>query len=174
MNIFAVYDCPIKSAHALDDVRLRKMIVESTQILCNAVHMNDAIKVKPIGLYKPYNVNESTCIWARESKYNFKWVSQHLTALLQEYFYRFDKNHDTYHVAVKVIPFEDYFPNTEFTPFNRQFNKKRDNFDRLMEEKDVHKAYQLYLSEKWLEEIENGKIPTWTKRGGCEFFEVRK
>jgi len=34
MNIFATYDCPEKSAMVLDDRKLRKMCIETTQMMC--------------------------------------------------------------------------------------------------------------------------------------------
>lgn len=38
MNIFATDPCPIKSAQFLDDKRVIKMILESAQMLCTALH----------------------------------------------------------------------------------------------------------------------------------------
>ena len=45
MNIFATHDCPIESARWLDDKRLIKMILESAQLLCNALNHYNYLEV---------------------------------------------------------------------------------------------------------------------------------
>ena len=170
MNLFTISDNTKHCVQSLDDVLLRKTIVESAQMLSTAIQLNDKIKNKPEGLYKIYNANEEHNAWVRESKYNFKWTFYYLIDALNEYRYRFDKNHDTWRVAQLIPQYEDTFPNVSITPFPRKFNKEYENYDELMNMKDTFKAYKLYLATKWKKETADNKIPTWTKRDKPDFY----
>ena len=58
MNLFTISDNTQYCARNLDDVLLRKTIVEAAQMLSTAIIINDKIKDKPEGIYKKYNANE--------------------------------------------------------------------------------------------------------------------
>ena len=55
MNLFTISDNTQYCARNLDDVLLRKTIVEAAQMLSTAIIINDKIKDKPEGIYKKYN-----------------------------------------------------------------------------------------------------------------------
>lgn len=170
MNLFTISDNTKFCIQSLDDVLLRKTIVESAQMLSTAIHCNDNIKVKPDMIYKKYNANEEHNVWVRESKYNFKWTLFYLIDALNEYQYRFNKVHDTYKIAQIVAQYEDMFPNIDMTPFPRKFNKTYDNYKYLMNMSDTYLAYKQYLITKWNNETLDGKKPIWTKRNKPEFY----
>lgn len=95
MNIFFLSKDPIEAAQFQHDIHIRKMIVESAQLLCAAHHtLNpNADKSK---LYKLTHKNHPMAIWARSSSSNYEWLLNHLGALLNEFEYRFEKSHKTY------------------------------------------------------------------------------
>ena len=88
MNIFAVNECPVKSARDLCDQHIVKMPLESAQM----VSTNLAI----LGLrhqYKPCFQNHPCTIWARQSCENLNWLLSHGLALCYTYTIRFGKMH---------------------------------------------------------------------------------
>lgn len=170
MNLFTTSDNTKACVQALDDVLLGKTIIECAQMLSTAIHLNDKIKEKPEGIYKKYNANEEHNRWVRENKSNYKWATHYLLDGLEEFYYRFEKPHDTWNVAKIVIQYESAFEDGEMTPFTRKFSKETKNYDELMEMKNTFYAYQKYLSTKWQTKEEQGKAPVWTKRGAPEFY----
>lgn len=170
MNLFTISNNTKECVKNLDDVLLRKTIVESAQMLSTAIRMNEKIKEFPEQIYKKYNANEEHNVWVRESKYNFKWTFMYLMDALLEYQYRFGKVHDTFNIAKLLGQYEDYFPLVEMTPFTRKFNQSYDNYNELMEMTDTFKAYKTYLVTKWKFETEKGKAPIWTNREIPEFY----
>jgi len=60
MNIFAISADPIQCAQALDDKRLNKMIVETCQILCAALHLTNRGSQN---LYKAAYLRHPIVLW---------------------------------------------------------------------------------------------------------------
>jgi len=94
MNIFFLSEDPIESAQFQHDIHVRKMIVESAQLLCAAHHINGSSADKS-KIYKLTHKNHPMAIWVRSSSSNYEWLLDHLGALLDEFSYRFDKPHKT-------------------------------------------------------------------------------
>lgn len=93
MNIFYLHADPIKNAQLLHDVHLRKMIVETAQILSFAHHkVNSDVKDN---VYLPTHKNNPCMKWVCMSRGNYDWLIKYLKALLDEYEYRFEKEHKT-------------------------------------------------------------------------------
>jgi hypothetical protein len=77
MNIFVLDFDPFKCAWAHADVHVNKMILESCQLLSNAlVH----------GPYKRTHYNHPCSVWARQTRENYWWLSD-LTANLLDVYY---------------------------------------------------------------------------------------
>lgn len=106
MNIFALDSDPRLSAIWQHDRHVVKMTLETTQLLCTAVHLDSnfrALWVEAAGsalaewdsmLYKPIsNPNHPIAIWTRSTMGNFVWAIEHLNALIGEYHRRFPKRH---------------------------------------------------------------------------------
>jgi hypothetical protein len=98
VNIFVTDSDPVKSAQALDDVRLNKMILESVQMLSSALHINGLHKNKlPKTLkgepYKPTHTKHPCTIWVSVNRANYNWLLAHLKAMIEEYSYRTGKVH---------------------------------------------------------------------------------
>lgn len=96
MNIFYLDKDPQKAAEYQCDKHVVKMILETAQLLSTAHHVLDGedspIKDK---IYKKTHGNHPSAVWVRESLDNYLWAWDHLDALLNEYKYRYNKNHKT-------------------------------------------------------------------------------
>ncbi len=163
MNIFVVSPMPHVCAQALDDLRLNKMILETAQLLCGALHAFDSLagRLQRLELYKPTHMNHPCAIWVRMRTANYLWTRELFEELHAEYRHRFGRDHKTW------LKLHDEFVRCpgawtsmfERTPFvNCSLHK---------ECKDVFLAYQLTLVEKW---SMDKRPPKWTKRGAPWFF----
>lgn len=118
MNIFALDNCPIRSAQYAVDKHVIKMILESAQLLCTVHHTcpNDNISY-PAKFYKPTHRNHPCSIWVRESLANYKWLCAHAIALCDEYEYRYGKTHASLSVIEWCKENIPNIPDKELTPF---------------------------------------------------------
>lgn len=156
MNIFASSSCPVESARNLDDKRVRKLLVESCQML--SVH-NTGQKVM-----RPAFVNHPATKWVGEDPSHYNWLYRHLFALHSEFIYRFDK-------PSKLIDLLDFLapsPTTNLEP--KWFVKLTRDVSRGLDYThitDVHESYREYLVGKW----RSDKRPVfWTKRGAPKWL----
>jgi hypothetical protein len=138
MNIFVTSDCPIKSAAYLDDKRVVKMILESAQLLSNALYFSEMPEVAP---YKPTHVNHPCSVWVRESRANYLWLVDHFIALCDEYEARYNKLHACEKLTQVFVDNADKIIDGRLLPFKNCTPRK---------ELPVFLAYQLTLKEKWL------------------------
>ena len=111
MNIFFLDENPELAAQYLVDRHVVKMILESAQILSTAHRVCDGkqVTVSQNGrkikrwiledsvmescLYKSTHVNHPSVLWARQNSANYEWLFSHLLANLDEYKFRYGKNH---------------------------------------------------------------------------------
>jgi hypothetical protein len=90
MNIFVLDKDPSRIPSHYCDVHLRKMIVETAQLLCNA-HDVDAP-------YKRTHYNHPCSVWARTNVTNYLWLVSLGLWICAEYHTRTGKIHKTYDV----------------------------------------------------------------------------
>lgn len=141
MNVFATNACPVKSAQQLDNILVRKMIVESCQLLSVAHYAIDGTLVA----MKPTHQNHPSAKWTRQSKGNYLWLFEHFKALCSEYTHRTGKVHkSSEHIKnLSNLPVSiDAGAMTEI-PFVGP-----DEF-RMKSLSCVHGAYRIYLKSKW-------------------------
>lgn len=115
MNIFYLHEDPKQCAEWMVDRHVVKMILETAQLLSTAHRVLDGhlteqqvsingvhkkVKLWKLDnswrddtLYKATHINHPSAIWARKSLANYRWLYQHLEALLDEYTYRYGKTH---------------------------------------------------------------------------------
>lgn len=101
MNIFVTDTDPCVAAQNLCDRHVRKMVLETAQILCTVL--------KDHGLpYKPTHENHPCVLWAGASRWNFDWLLDHGTALGREFEFRFGKPHKSSEVieSCRYIEFD--------------------------------------------------------------------
>ena len=103
----------IKSAQSQDDLRVPKMTLETTQLLCSALNVLSGSQVTP---YKTAHKNHPSTIWARQSLANWLHLRRHGLALAKEYTLRFGKIHKCQEV-ISSLKFDSWlFPQLESTP----------------------------------------------------------
>ena len=115
MNIFALDNDPEKAAQFLGDKHIGKMLLESVQLLCTALHSINYSKPIP---YKPYNKNGRFVRWLLLSEENINWLVNHAKALANEYRFRFGKEHKSEQALKQIIPLDlNIFKRIERTQF---------------------------------------------------------
>lgn len=154
MNIFCTHYSPKISAYNLDDKRVIKMILESTQML-NIIR--DKLNLETIGYKTKGHRNHPCTIWAGESYQNYIWLYDHMIYLQEEYTKRYNKHHkcEEYNkILLKDIDRSpELFKKDELTNFA--------NCSLYKNEEDVIIAYRKTMLDKW----ENDKrIPTWYRK----------
>lgn len=155
MNIFVTSKCPFASAANLDDKRVIKMVLESTQLLCTALRELGYQGTVP---YKNSHVNHPCSLWVRSALGNYRWLMYHTQGLLQEYTKRYGKTHacqDVFDSLPRDV--DNLFPSQEYTPFvNCASHQGYGLSFRHMT--DVPLAYRMYLTERWKTDT---RAPTW-------------
>lgn len=172
MNIFYLDTDPLKAAQAHYDIHVRKMIVESAQMLSTAHRVLDGhceIKLNKINrnmkvwvldnesneiLYKSTHVNHPCNIWIRESKDNYNYLLELFKGLLNEYTFRWGKIHATTKLLEYLSVLPKNIPYISSTPFRLTTNVK---INAKYKDRPVD-AYREYYS------VDKSKFNKYTKR----------
>lgn len=112
MNIFASNDSPLRSAKFLDDKRVVKMILESAQMLCTA-----AATHKVEVAYEPAFTDHPCTQWTMLNVGNYGWLLRHFQALLQEYTYRYHRQHKCETLLPSLVGARNAIPAGKRTEF---------------------------------------------------------
>jgi hypothetical protein len=168
MNIFMTSDCPWHSASKLDDARVNKMLLESTQMMAIAANVHHApdneLPINKAGLpYRTGGHRQHPCsVWVRENKSNYLWLLEHTIALWTERASRSStKNLQSFANITRCINLAKYIPDGARTvlPNCTTHHKHISN---------VYMAYQLEMIYKWNNPKLNRKtkkymFPKWNK-----------
>lgn len=159
MNIFVTDPCPKKSAQALDDKRVVKMILETAQMLSTVIRGLDQGYADAHGLYKKTHTGHPCVKWAGQSQDNYLWLLDHMRALLEEYTARFGKQHKSGSLLPALSAYAPSMPQGQgLMPFA--------NCTDFKHIPDVHEAYKQALMSKW----KNDKlVPRWTQSNQPEW-----
>ncbi len=158
MNIFAIEGEGnqidwVKSAKSLDNYRVVKMILESTQMICTTINIQHDKQITP---YKNAHVNHPSTIWTRTSSANFNCLLKHTESMLEEYTERFGKEHKCKSVIFKALKHYDrsLFDLHEETvlPLCMDNQYKGDT---------VVESYRRFYSDKPRMRYPKDKIPQW-------------
>lgn len=124
MNIFFLDEDPFKCPEYYYDVHVRKMLLETAQIICS-VYWKYGFEAP----YRPSHVSQASVLWASACYMNFTWVNRLFMGLCEEYRYRFDTEHKTIdtlleffktdqaHKLFDVLPRYDIYNVMYRTPF---------------------------------------------------------
>ena len=112
MNIFYIDYSPQTAAISMYDKHVVKMILESAQLLSTAHRILDGEEYRGPSasgkttvkrwyladdrdeqLYHATHVNHPSAVWSRQCGQNYYWLYQHFIGLLDEYTYRYGKEH---------------------------------------------------------------------------------
>ena len=158
MNIFMPCASVIESVQSLDDLRLKKQILECKVLLDGAIAYKNG--EKPNGYFK-HPV-------AQHYKDYPVFLAFYGLACCNEFWHRFDKPHN----------YNDYFRKYagKFLRADEVYvflyAEGRKNTPECIRETDKEKVYELFknkLNNKWFADIEKGRPPKWTKRGKPEW-----
>lgn len=179
MNIFYLDNDIDKSVQYLHDVHVRKMCLESVQILCTA--LNELGHKTP---YKSFNPKHPCCLWAMKVG-NWIYLHGYTDVLLQEFEYRFEKKHkcqellsrEFHHEFVYSLLGTDVEKTTRSIKDSSMTYVKQVFYDKLPQcmpdkykQNDTVQAYRnYYVGEKLTDK--NGKfIAHYTKREAPQFI----
>jgi hypothetical protein len=157
MNIFVLDTDVIKCARYHVDKHVVKMILETTQLLNNALSQH-SVEYMPV--YNKTHVRHPCSIWAAESLDNFDWLNKLGLSLCDEYTFRYKRRH-------KCQSILEYFSNTQLrnsipsvsmTPFKLCMPNQYKTDDAV-------KSYRLLYK--------NGKnhLAKWSKRGQPDWWD---
>lgn len=184
MNIFFTSPFLSECARALDDKRLNKMIVESSQMISTAIRLEHgttgnlftrSLKCKnnyPYCLPEEWtgsyyrqgeidlvtHPNHPCTIWTRENNHQFNYHILLLNCMLQEYKHRFHKFHGC---GNKVDTFVSYLQGE--CHVNEMIHPATyiPNCSGYEPDPDVFTAYRKSMLDKW---ENDSRTPTWTNR----------
>jgi len=159
MNIFYLDRDPVIAAQMMCDKHVVKMILESAQMLCTAHRVLDGEEyANKMGLYKMAHKNHPSTIWVRTSFHNYRWLWQHMCALMKEYTYRYGKTHATSRLRDALLR----------PPKNISLSDAGGDPPQCMPDyckgEDTVLAYQNYYI------LEKSGFAKWTKREAPVFF----
>jgi hypothetical protein len=152
MNLFVTDPSPTLSAQALCDIRLRKMVLETAQMLCTEGRRRGWQGMP----YKPTHVNHPVVL-SLQNDGTFGWTKEYFLAISNEYAYRFEKDHKSFIKCWYKIPKIDQSLPPTFHNSARNLSLSID-FTHL----PIFDAYRAYLIARW---IKDQRHPTWTRRG---------
>ena len=172
MNIFILHKDPKQNVKLYCDQHVRKMILETAQLLSFA-HYHHHSRAKKEKIYKDSksHTNHPCALWVRESWANYDYLCKLGMALCKEYTYRWGKIHKTETVLKYLSKIRPVLPLTSLTPFNLCMPKEYHFISKIENKtvfRDAIKSYRRYYkAEK--QTFKNGPA-TWTKRNKPEFL----
>jgi hypothetical protein len=155
MNVFMPCASVLESVQSLDDLRLKKQILECKVLFDGAIAYKNG--EKPNGYFK-HPV-------AQHYKDYPAFLAFYGLTCCNEFWYRFNKSHK----------YSEYFFNLfngDLELYEILYAEGRKNTSECIRETDKEKVYELFknkLNNKWLADIEKGRPPKWTKRGKPEW-----
>lgn len=160
MNIFYVDRNANSAAQALVDKHVVKMVLETAQLLSTAHRVLDGDPL-PDGrenhLYKATHINHPSSKWVRQSNNNYNWLFAHFLALLDEYTYRYEKEHKCAGLVRYLMVPPKNIPSGYFTPptcaMDEQYKISNDALEN----------YRYYYNEgkKHLHSWKKRPVPHW-------------
>jgi len=101
VNIFFTHLNPTIAAEFCCDAHVRKMVLESTQLLANAYYLPNATHAPPPKSdgtpYKPAHQKHPCAVWAVDDFKQWDWLRVHAYGLAKEYEFRFGSLHACWH-----------------------------------------------------------------------------
>lgn len=156
MNIFFLHMNARICAQMHLDKHVIKMILETTQLLCSAVHMTNSYEP----CYKLTHKNHPSAIWTRESLENYLWLCDLGLELCTEYTYRYGKIHkcEPYLISLKARPAN--LPSIGMTPPKLAMPEMYKHYDVVT----AYRYYYLYDKTdilSWKGKVAGREPPEW-------------
>lgn len=184
INIFYIHSDPKICAQQHVDKHVVKMIVEYAQLLSTAHRIIDGVQRTALSksgrkqqvwaldddredrIYKASHVNHPSAKWARHCAMNYTWLMELWLELLDEYTYRYGKQHAT----GRLIPHLARLPKNISTmcPFSAPWRAMPDEYKALRNVEDyTMKSYRAYYNGA------KSHIFKWKNRATPDWIEVK-
>lgn len=144
MNIFLISDNVRDNAAVLDNKRAVKMVLETAQLLSNALrHFTGSAP------YRATHINHPCSVWVCASSGNYSYTLDLFKALLAEYTRRYGKTHKcqellpAFESALATLPAQQRTDFVNCTPYK---------------DLPVFEAYRRTLADKWRNDKQ---LPVW-------------
>lgn len=147
MNIFILDYNRTLNAQYHADKHVVKMLLESTQLLCNAI---------PNAPYRKTHLRHSCSLWVLESIDNWLWLRDLVIALHHEWQYRFEHTHNHKSFAVTMQLSIPELPNIGLTTFAQAMPNEYKNADAVKAYRDYYLGNKQHLF-KWTKR----SVPKW-------------
>lgn len=156
MNIFYLSEDAREAAVFHHDIHLRKMILETAQLLSTAHHVNGS-KVDLNQIYKSTHKNHPSAIWVRETPNHYRWTYSLFSSLIEEYQYRFDRIHKSSTISEFLSELPRFKNNISFSPPPLAMPDEYKSNDRVESYRNYYRKAKMF--------DKNGKpMAKWTKR----------
>ena len=159
MQLFILDHSPAAAARMMCDVHVRKMCLETAQILSGAAFLQG--KKLPDEMPAVYNPAHPV-IKAVNTPFKVNWVTDHLTALHREYFHRFGKTH----AFTPLVPlyrrllYSDA-PGAPRWDFARAFKDFSTDITDIVQAYRAYYRYKKSVIKRW--SYTNSQEPEWLK-----------
>lgn len=147
MNIFVLDTDVVRCAQYHVDKHVVKMILETTQLLNNALIANDK-GYEPV--YRQTHKNHPASLWASQSRENFTWLLSLGYSLCDEYTYRYGKTHKCHSILLgfeKDMRWLKIQP-SGMTPFTKCMPDHYKVEDPIQSYRNYYKGDKAYIA-KW-------------------------
>lgn len=164
MNIFVLDTRPEIAAQYLCDAHIKKMCVESAQMLCNNFTLSQLLLAPKtaMGTFRKHShMNHPCSIWARQSIENFQWLYIHGIAICDEHKKRFPNDKALTRKALNWC-WDNVnlcsFPKSGLTPFALCLP------DKFLSDNVVESYRRFYIEDKEFATWKLNNVPFWYKR----------
>lgn len=150
MNVFVLDLDPAIAARYHNDAHVRKMIVESGQILSAALRANG---VESLILYKETHKNHPCTRLAATNRNNFLWVLTLMEELGREYKHRTGKIHKSMGIVSEIHRYQYRIPDGSNLGFAQAMPEKYKSNDVVSAYRDYYKNEKKFMKNGRLMEV---------------------
>ena len=156
MNIFVLDSNPVQAARDQCNKHVVKMILESAQVLCTALHLN-GVDLTHLP-YKPTHTRHPSTLWTTQSPANMVWLWTHAVELCEEYSRRYDnKVHKTYYVLQSIAWLMPRAHWRDHTPFAKAMPDVWKQYDPVT----AYRCYYIAEKSHFAKWEPRARTPSW-------------
>lgn len=164
MNIFHLSNCPTESAIWQHDKHVVKMVLETAQLLSQAVRLTPEWQpfFERKQVYRVTHQHHPSARWTRRSVPNLFWLAKHGIALSDEYSHRFWRRHKSATIIHYVADKIGALPSLEcddLTPFAQAMPLEYKRDDPVTAYREYYLAEKVHVDSKWTHR--RADLPDW-------------
>lgn len=153
MNIFYIQETPREIATSLHDKHVVKMLLETGQMLCTALHLSAVFNTP----YRPTHHSHPMVRWVASGRPQFRFTCKLGFALSNEYTHRYGKVHATASVIDWCADQLSFVPNGEWRDPPQCVPDEFFRETALEAYRDYYLAEKVGFDSKWT----NREVPAW-------------